>query len=50
MKITEGDETYGMILTFDEDGANSIKQEQLRAAFQQTKRQQEVRGYSTSQA
>lgn len=37
MKITEGDETYGMILTYDEDGANPINRNSCVQLFNKLK-------------
>ena len=43
MKITEGDETYGMILTFDEDGANSTSKNSCVQLFNKLKGNKKAR-------
>lgn len=43
MKITEGDETYGMILTYDEDGANPIARNSCVKLFDKLKENKSAR-------
>ena len=43
MKITEGDETYGMILTYDEDGANAVVRNSCVQLFNKLKGNKKAR-------